>query len=152
LKKSAAAKMTYVPYSGSQPALNALLGSHVTAVLANYGDVSALLGAGRVRALATLSANRIEPLPDVPTATEAGAAFEATAWFGVVAPAKTPPTIISRQIELIMAATNSPEAKSKANALGLYPTGVCGAQFGAYLQKEFEEVGRVVRDAGIKSD
>jgi tripartite-type tricarboxylate transporter receptor subunit TctC len=152
LKKSAAASMTYIPYGGSQPALNALLGSHVNVVLANYGDMPTQIEAKLVRALATPSAKRIEPLPDVPTAAEAGAAFEATAWFGVMAPAKTPPAIVARQIELIRAATNSPEGKSKANALGLYPTGICGAEYGAFLQKELEETGRVVREAGIKGE
>jgi tripartite-type tricarboxylate transporter receptor subunit TctC len=152
LKKSAAANMTYIPYGGSQPALNALLGSHVNAVLANYGDMPSQLEAKLVRALATPSAKRIEPLPEVPTAAEAGAPFEATAWFGVMAPAKTPAAIVARQIELIKAAINSAEGRSKANALGLYPTGFCGAEYGAFLQKEFEETGRVVREAGIKAE
>jgi tripartite-type tricarboxylate transporter receptor subunit TctC len=152
LKKSAAVNMTYIPYGGSQPALNALLGSHVNAVLANYGDMPSQLEAKLVRALATPSAKRIEPLPEVPTATEAGAPFEATAWFGVMAPAKTPAAIVARQIELIKAAINSPEGKAKANALGLYPTGFCGAEYGAFLQKELEETGRVVREAGIKGE
>jgi tripartite-type tricarboxylate transporter receptor subunit TctC len=67
-----------------------------------------------------------------------------------MAPAKTPREIVARQIELIKAATNSPEGKAKANALGFYPTGMCGAEYGAFLQKEFEETGRLVRESGIK--
>jgi tripartite-type tricarboxylate transporter receptor subunit TctC len=151
-KKAAAINLSYIPYAGSAPSLNALLGSHVNAVLANYGDMPSQLEGKLIRALATPSAKRIGPLPDVPTAAEAGAAFEATAWFGVMAPAKTPREIVARQIELIKAATNSPEGKAKANALGFYPTGMCGAEYGAFLQKEFEETGRVVREAGIKGE
>src|SRR5262249_13163778 len=82
--------LTYVPYPGSAPTVNALLGGHVTSLLAAYSNVSEQISAGKLRALAVAASKRIDALPDIPTADEAGYRdFELENWFGVVAPAKT---------------------------------------------------------------
>src|SRR5437588_9298968 len=87
-KHAANLNMPHIPYPGGAPAVNALLGSHVTAVFANYSEVVEQLKAGTLRALATASKTRIEPLPDVPTVAELGYKdYDVEVWFGVVAPA-----------------------------------------------------------------
>ena len=83
--------VTYVPYPGGAPAMTALLGGHVHAVLTNYSEAVEQIHAGTVRALASASLKRIAPLPDVPTVDELGyKGYNVEVWFGVMAPAKTP--------------------------------------------------------------
>ena len=83
--------MTYVPFPGNAPTVNAVLGAHVTAGVANYADVVGHLKVDTLRALATPSPARIETLPDVPTVAESGhKEFEYEIWFGMLAPVKTP--------------------------------------------------------------
>jgi len=71
-RRRAGVNLTYVPYTGGAPAINALLGGHITAVLQNYSEIGEQLRAGKLRALATPAAKRIEPLPDLPTVAESG--------------------------------------------------------------------------------
>jgi tripartite-type tricarboxylate transporter receptor subunit TctC len=91
LKLVTKANMTFVPFPGNAPAVNALLGDHVTAVFANYSEAFEQLNAGKLRALATTARARIAPLPDLPTVAELGYKdYEVEVWFGLVAPAGTP--------------------------------------------------------------
>jgi tripartite-type tricarboxylate transporter receptor subunit TctC len=153
LKQAADVKMIYVPYPGSAPAVSALLGGHVTAVIAAYPNVAEQLRTGQLRALATASLTRIEPLPEVPTVAESGFKdFEADLWYGMVAPARTPPETLSQLAGLFTAALQAPEIKPKLNVQGLYSVGVCGAEFGAYLHKQYDAYGRIIRDAGITAE
>src|SRR5438477_4224038 len=89
LKRAAGLDMTYVPFPGNAPTVNAVLGGHVTAGIANYADVIGHLKAGTLRALATHSPKRIDTLPDLPTVAEAGfKEFEYDIWFGMLSPAR----------------------------------------------------------------
>jgi len=151
LKRTARADMTFVPYPGPNPAVNALLGGQVTAYFGNYTDVATHLASGKLRALATATRTRIEPLPNVPTVAESGyPGYEIDGWFGLFAPAKTPALVTARLAEWFSAATQDAEVKSKLLGLGLYPDNVCGADFAALIHKEYDEYGAVIRDAGIK--
>src|SRR5215470_1915365 len=153
LMRSAGVELTYVPFSGGAPATNALLGGHVTAVLQNYSEAAQLLSAGKLRALATTSPGRIEPLPDLPTVAESGFAnFAAEVWFGVVAPAKTPKEILSRLAGWFSVAMQVPETKAKLIAQGLYPVGMCGADFGDFIYKQYDKFGRITSDANVKAE
>src|SRR5262249_2309127 len=97
LKHAAGVKLTFIPFPGASPTINALLGHHVEAALIDYGIVAEQLRVGRLRALAATSPRRIETLPDVPTVAETGYKdYAAELWFGVVAPAKTPKETISQ--------------------------------------------------------
>ena len=128
--------MTYVPFAGSGPAINALLGGHLTAVFADYPTVVEQLKTGTLRALATTSRTRAEALPDVPTITELGLKdYEDEIWYGLVAPAKTPQDSLSQLSGWAAAAINSPDMKPKLALQGLSPVGVCGSEFGALLRK-----------------
>ncbi len=153
LKRSANVDITFVPYSGNPAAVNALLGEHVTAVFANYGDVIDQLNAGKLRALATSSATRMESLPQVPTISESGYKdYEADNWFGLMAPSKTPREVVSQYAEWVKAAMLAPEVKTKLVDLALYPVGMCGSDFAAHLRKEYENYGRLIREANIKAE
>jgi len=153
LKRVANINMTFVPYAGTAPSVNALLGGHVTAAIADYRDVIAQMKAGKLRALATASRTRLEPVPDVPTVAESGYKdYEAEGWFGMVAPAKTPRETVSQFAGWLIAALQAPEINRKLVDLGLFPVGMCGVDFGAHLRKQYEEYGRIIREANIKAE
>jgi tripartite-type tricarboxylate transporter receptor subunit TctC len=153
LRRAAGLNITYVPYPGGAPAVNALLGGHVVAVLTNYSEVMEQVNAGKLRALAVTTHERIPPLPDVPTLSEAGHKdLEATAWFGMMAPPKTPKEITAQLITLFKAALQTPEVSSKLTAQGLYPVGACGADFAEHVRKQHESYARSVRELNIKTE
>jgi tripartite-type tricarboxylate transporter receptor subunit TctC len=153
LKRETNADLTYVPYPGDPPAISALLGEHVTSVFANYATVSEQLNAGKLRALATGSRTRIEPLPELPTFAELGYKdYEVENWFGVVAPAKTPKETISQLIGRYTAALQVSEIKAKLTAQGLFPVAMCGADFATHIRKQYGEYGRAIREANIKAE
>ena len=153
LKRAANVDMTFVPYPGVAPAINALLGEHVTSVLGTYSTVAEQLNAGKLRALATASRTRIEPLPEVPTVAESGYNnYEVDYWLGLLAPAMTPKGTISRLAAWFTAALQALDVKRKLVAQGLYPVGMCGADFDALLHKQYDDFGRVIREANIKAE
>jgi tripartite-type tricarboxylate transporter receptor subunit TctC len=153
LKRAAKVDMTFVPFPGNAPAVNALLGDHVTSMFGTYSDVAEQLAAGNLRALAVASRSRIGALPDVPTVAEAGYKdYEVEIWFGLVAPAKTPKSIVSLLADWFSAAIRVPEVKAKLAMQGLYPVGTCGADFGAFLRKQYDDYGLIVREANIKAE
>jgi tripartite-type tricarboxylate transporter receptor subunit TctC len=150
LKRAANLNITYVPYGGTAPAINALMGNHVAAVWADYPTVVSQLQAGTLRGLVTTSKARIETLPDVPTLGETGVSkYEAEIFYGIVAPAKTPTDALSRLSGLFSSALKAPDMKPKLAQQGLFPVGMCGAEFGAYLRRQVDEYSRVIREANI---
>jgi tripartite-type tricarboxylate transporter receptor subunit TctC len=153
LKRAAKVDMTFVPYPGNAPAVNALLGGHVTSMFGSYSNVTAHLSAGKLRALAVGMPKRAEPLPDVPTVAESGYKdFAVDAWFGAFAPAKIPKEIVSRLANWFTAAMQVPEVKAKLVAQELYPVGTCGSDFAIYVREQYEYFGRVIRDSNIKAE
>jgi len=151
LKRAAGLEMIYVPFPGNAPTINAVLGGHVTVGVANYADVVGHLKAGTLRALVTSSPTRIEGLPDLPTAAEAGhKEFEYDIWFGMLAPARTPKSIVSQFSSWLVSAMQVPATKAKLVDQGLYPVGTCGADFAAELSRQYANYGRVIREANIK--
>jgi tripartite-type tricarboxylate transporter receptor subunit TctC len=153
LKLATQADFTYIPFSGSGPTVNALLGDHVTAVFAEYPAVAEQLKAGKLRALATGSSTRIDELPQVPTVAESGyPGFEVDVWWGVFAPALTPKEKVAKLAELFAQAVHSPEIKAKLIALGFYPAGMCGTEFATYMRNQYDEYGRIIREAKIKAE
>jgi tripartite-type tricarboxylate transporter receptor subunit TctC len=153
LKRAAKVDMTFIPYPGGAPAVNALLGEHVTSLFISYSTMAEHLKAGKLRALATGSRTRIESLPEVPTVAESGYKdFEMDYWDGVLAPARTPKNAVSQLADRFTAALQAPEVKRKLVAQGLYPVGMCGADFAALLRKQYDEYGRIIREANIKAE
>jgi len=153
LKRAAGIEMTYVPYNGNAPAINALLGGHLTSVYADYPTVVEQLKAGALRALAVGSRRRAEALPDVPTVEESGFKdYDLDIWYGLVAPAKTSNDALAQAADWSASAVKTADIKPKLTLQGLYPVGICGAPFGAHLQKQYEDYERVIREAQIKAE
>jgi tripartite-type tricarboxylate transporter receptor subunit TctC len=153
IKRAAGIELTYVPFAGTAPAINALMGGHVTAVSADYPTVVSQLQSGTLRALVTASHARAEPLPDVPTLAETGLSkYEADIFYGIVAPAKTPPEAMSQLVGAFSGALKAADMKPKLAKQGLFPIGMCGAEFGKFLRTQADEYGRIIREAGIKAE
>jgi len=152
-KRAANVDMTYVPFPGTPPAVNSLMGGHVTAVSADYPTVAPHLKSGALRGLVTANAKRVETMPDVPTFAEAGLVkYEAEIFYGIVAPPKTPPDQLALLTGWLSNALKAPEVKPKLDLQGLFPVGICGAEFGTYMRKLAEEYGRIIREANIKPE
>lgn len=153
LKRAGKADLVFVPYQGNALAVNALLGQHVTAMFGTYSNVAQQLKAGTLRAIVAGKRSRMEPLMDLPTVAEQGFKdYDVDAWFGVLAPAKTPKDAVAQLAQWFTAAMQVPEAKEKLAAQGLYPVAACGADFTAHLRRQFDDYGRVIREANIKGE
>ena len=152
LRRDSGLDFIYVPFSGGGPAINALLGNHVTAVLAEYAPLSEHLKAGTLRPLAVTSTARVPSLPDVPTIAESYPGFEVDFWWGLFAPAHTPQALISQLADWFTAAMQTPEIETKLHELGFFPAGICGQDFAGLLRKQYEDYGRVIRSANIRAD
>jgi tripartite-type tricarboxylate transporter receptor subunit TctC len=151
LKRMAGVNMTFIPYPGMAPAINAVLGQHVTAAFGNYGDLIEQIKAGKLRAVAAATQTRIESLTDVPTFAELGYSdLEADVWYGLVAPVGTPKTAISQFAKWTTDALQVPEIKSKLAAVGISVVAKCGEDFATFLRKQYEDYERTIHEADIK--
>jgi tripartite-type tricarboxylate transporter receptor subunit TctC len=151
LKHAARIEITYVPYSGTAPAVTALLGGHVMAVYADYTSVAEQLKSGALRALSVGSRKRFHGLPAVPTVMESGFSdYEHESWNGLLAPAKTPSAILDQLRRWFTASGESVEIKEKLTVQGLVPGVACGAEFGAALRRQYEQYGRTISAANLK--
>jgi tripartite-type tricarboxylate transporter receptor subunit TctC len=151
LKRGANVDITFVPYPGAGSAVNALLGDHITSAFVVFATVSAHVNAGTLRVLAATS--RIESLPGVPTIMASGYAnYEMDGWIGVVAPAKTPKETTAQLAGWFATALQVPEVKAKLAVQVYYPAAVCGAEFDAFLRKQYDDYGRVIREENIKAE
>jgi tripartite-type tricarboxylate transporter receptor subunit TctC len=150
-KRVTKSDMLFVPYPGGAPVVTALLGEHVASALVNYSEAVEQLKAGKLRALATSSSQRIKPLPDVPTVAESGyPGYESEVWLGLLAPAKTPADSIAQLADWFTAALKAPEVEAKLLTLGLYPSPACGKDFSAFIKKKNDEYQRIISEANIK--
>jgi len=153
LKRAARVAPTYVPFPGGAPAVNALLGGHVDAVIANHSEVSAHLESGRLRALAVATPQRVELMKDVPTIAESGyPGFEVTVWFGIAAPASTPNDVVSRVADDFNLALGDPATRERLLKIGLIPAFKAPAAASEYIAQKSEQFSRVIDEAGIKID
>ncbi|MEW6256225.1 MAG: tripartite tricarboxylate transporter substrate binding protein [Pseudomonadota bacterium] len=146
-------KMVHVPYRGAAPAMNDLVAGHIPVMFDNMPAVRPQVDAGKIRALAVCGTQRSPLFPELPTMIEAGVpGFDASAWFGLVAPAKTPQPVLDTLIAGVKAALAQPEMVKKFADLGAEPGATFGPQFGAFLETESAKWGKVVADAGVKLD
>jgi tripartite-type tricarboxylate transporter receptor subunit TctC len=133
--------------------VNALLGAHVSAMVAELPAVVEQLKAGKLRALAVGSRDRTEALPQVPTIAESGYPdYEIDVWWGLFAPAKTPPQAMTQTAGWFTAALHASEMKPKFAVQEFYPARMCGADFAAFLRKQNDDYGRIIREANIKTN
>ena len=126
-----------MPFNGNTPALNALLGGHVGSVMSNYSEAAELVGSGKLRALAVASAKRVDGWPNVPTVAEQGfKGYAVEAWYGLVAPAKTPKDKVAELSKWCSEAMLAPDLKSKWDLQGLTPVGSTSDEFAAHLRQQ----------------
>jgi tripartite-type tricarboxylate transporter receptor subunit TctC len=145
--------INYVPYGGTAPAINALMGGHVQAVWADYPTIVSHLKSGTLRALVSTSPKQTDALPGVPTMEQAGfQKYEAEIFYGLVTPAKTPEPAIKKLSDMLLAAMSIPEIKAKYDQLGMFPAGSCGAPFGKFLHEITADYERIINAAGIKAN
>lgn len=153
LKSRAGIDLTHVPYKGSTPALTDLIGGQVQVMVDNLVTAAPQIKAGRVRALAVTSAQRVPEFPDLPTIAESGyPGFDVTVWVGFMAPGKTPAPVIdtlNREISKILA---QPHVKQRVAEMGGVTVPMSPAQFTTFVRGEIDKWGVVVKQAGIKPD
>ena len=142
-------ELNHVPYKGSGPAMQDLLGGQVPVSFAGIPNVISSVKAGKLRALAVTTASRWSELPDVPTVAEAGVAgYEATLWLGLAAPAGTPAEIVNRLYAETAKALQDPELQQSFRGAGVTATVMNPQEFGGFIRAEHEKWGRVVRATG----
>lgn len=150
-RSTAKIDMTNVPYGGGAPAATAVLGGHNSMLIGNVLDCSPYIESGRMRAIAVTSAARSELLRNVPTIAESGyPGFEITNWFGTVVRAGTPKGTVDRLSTEIGRALLLPEVKETLGRLGLTPGPMTPADFDAFIRKEMENNGRIIRALNLK--
>jgi tripartite-type tricarboxylate transporter receptor subunit TctC len=134
--RAAGLDLQHVSYRGSAAALKDLLGGQLPMLMTTNTDLLEAHKAGRVRVLATSAAGRSPFLPDIPTFKEAGYAIEGTSWYGMFAPAHTPPDVIARLNAAVVKAVKSAPIQERLRAFGLQPTGTSAAEFAAIQKRD----------------
>jgi len=145
-------RFNHIPYSGAGPAMNDVVGGHVSLMFAALSIVKGSVDAGKLRMIGVGSDRRSSEFPDVPTISESGVpGFEAKSWFGLVAPAGTPPEIIKKINEDVTKVISDPAfARQYLAAQGLVPITGTPEEFAAFIQAETKRWGKVVKDANIQ--
>ena len=148
--------MVHFPYRGSSPALLDLIGGNTDLMFDNLPSALPQIKAGKLKALAVTSATRSAAVPDLPTIEEAGGAalkgYDATSWFGLLAPAGTPMEVVNRVQQETAKALASPVLKERLLAQGAIPGGNTPAEFARFIAAETAKWAKVVKAAGAKVD
>lgn len=144
--------ITHIPYKGTAPALADLLAGQVEMMCDNLGVSLPHVKAGKLKALGVASSKRVPSLPDVPTLAETLPGFESVAWFGIVAPPKTPAAVAEKVAAGVAEALRNPDVQKRLRELSAEPMGLTPAQTAEFLKKETERWGAVIRSAGVKVD
>ncbi|KEH12537.1 Twin-arginine translocation pathway signal [Delftia sp. 670] len=145
--------MVHVPYKGGAPALQDLLGERVTSYFAAPPTALPHIEAGKLIPLATTGLTRPAYMPDIPTVAEAGyPGFEALNWYAFVAPGKTPKPMLDRWNTEIVKVLNEPGVKDALNKHGLTPQPTTRAEFAAFMKKEYEQWGRLVKERKLTAE
>ena len=145
--------MVHVPYKGGAPALQDLLGERVTSYFAAPPTALPHIEAGKLIPLATTGLTRPAYMPDIPTVAEAGyPGFEALNWYAFVAPGKTPKPMLDRWNTEIVKVLNEPGVKDALNKHGLTPQPTTRAEFAAFMKKEYEQWGRLVKERKLSAE
>jgi tripartite-type tricarboxylate transporter receptor subunit TctC len=152
-KLMANVQMTHVPYKGSAAALPDVISGQVNVMFDNAPSVIQHIRGGKLKALAVTSATRSPALPSVPTIAEAGLpGYEASSWFGVLAPAGTPKDIVDKLSQTIAKALQAPEMKERLSAQGADAIGSTPDQFATHIKTEIDKWSKVVKVSGAKVD
>ena len=146
--------LVHFPYRGSGPALLDLVGGTMDLMFDNLPSAMPQIRAGKLKALAVTSAQRSSAIPELPTIAEAGPlpGFDASSWFGLLAPAGTPADIVNRVQQESLKAMQTPALKERLQSQGAIPSGMPPAEFAAYIAAEIKKWAEVVKASGAKVD
>ena len=146
-------RMTHVPYKGSGQAVTDILGGHVQVMFSGFSSTLHHIRAGKLRALAVTGPKRSPALAEVPTISEQGfPGVEATAWYGILAPAGTPKPVVAQLHGDLVRVLKQPDVVQKLDGLGFEIVGSTPEQFSAYIRTEIKKWEKVVRASGAKPD
>ncbi len=145
--------IVHVPYKGAAPSITALLGGQIDLALIGAPTAVPAVRAGRVRALATTGSERLELLPDVPTLSQAGVTgYEFAQWYGLLAPARVPRSVIAALHAALASATSDTEVRSRVTGQGGTITPSSPEEFAAYMASELKKAAQTIRAAGFKRE
>ncbi|MGA2565221.1 MAG: tripartite tricarboxylate transporter substrate binding protein [Pseudolabrys sp.] len=143
-------KLVHVPYKGTAPALNDLIAGHVDMIFMELASAIKLHQGGKARILAVATAARIATLPDIPTLNEAGVkGFESGTWNAIAAPPKTPAAIVAKLNTAVNDVLNSPDVQGKFAKLNLHAAGGSPGEAAAFIKKETQTWGGVIKEAHV---
>jgi tripartite-type tricarboxylate transporter receptor subunit TctC len=146
-------RLTHVPYKGAAPALAAVLAGEVPLMFGSLPGTLAQIRAGRVRPIGVTSAKRSPSAPEIPTLAESGIpGYEATNWYGILAPRGTPASIVNHLNTEVLRLLHTPEVAEAVTRQGADPLGSTPAEFESYMKSEIAKWTRVVREAGIRAN
>ena len=153
LKRMTGIDIVHVPYKGAAPAMNDLIAGHIPMMFDNMPAVLPQVQGGSVRAIAVAGAQRAPALPDVPTVAEQGVAgFEAFAWFGMVAPASTPASVLGTLQREVGTILKMPDVQKRFAELGADPGTVVGADFGKFLAEDSAKWTKIIQASGASAE
>lgn len=156
LKSMARVSIVHIPYAGAAPAQLSLLGGQTDLMFDNLASALPQIRAGKLKAFAVTTAQHAAAMPELPTVAEAGgkelAGFDVSTWFGVLAPAGTPPAIVDRLNAAFHTALNSPEMRDRLLRMGAAPAPTTPAAFAGFIQSELAKYQRVVKFSGAQVD
>jgi tripartite-type tricarboxylate transporter receptor subunit TctC len=144
--------IVHIPYKGTAPAVTDVIAGNVSMILTGVPPQMSFVKAGRLRPLAVATAKRLSMFPDVPTIGETVKGYEATQWYGVLAPAAVPKEHIARLNAVLVKALQSPETKAQLATEAAEPVGNSPEEFGRFIKSEIARWGPVVKQAGAKPE
>ncbi len=145
--------LVHVPYKGSSPAIIDLLAGQVNMMFDNMPSALPYVKSGKLRALAVTSARRSPAMPELPTIAEAGVkGYEASSWFGMLAPAGTPKDVVAKANGAILKSLSTPDIKEKLSSQGAEPAGDTPEKFAAFIRAEIDKWAKVVKASGATID
>jgi len=153
LQKTAGVKFQHVPYKGTNQAVNDVLGGQVQLYMSSVPSALGFIKGGKLRALVVTSAQRVNDLPNVPTINESGyKGFDATTWFGLLAPAGTPPPVVAKLNAEVNRILKLPEVRQRIDSEGALAMGGSSEEFAALLKHDLARWGQIVKESGAKLD
>ena len=146
-------KIVHVPYKGTAPSVTDMIAGQIDMMVADLSAVAPHAKNGRLRMIATAGSRRTRAAPDLPTVAESGyPGYAVDAWFGIVAPAKTPPEIVAKLSNAIVNLMKAPDVRSRFDQLGYDPIGSSAAEFSATIRADIDKFAKLIKAAGIKAD
>jgi len=145
--------VAHIPFKGAAPATQALLAGDTQFMFDNLANAMAQLKGGRIKAIAVTTAQRSRLAPELPTMAESGMpGFDISTWFGILAPAGTPPGVVAKWNAELVKALNAPDVREKMLAQGAEPAPTTPAEFASFIARERDKYARIIKASGAKVD